>query len=126
MALLTITNAVTYTSPYPLAEIATAVAGTRYEASLTFIGPKKAKELNETYRQKDYVPNVLSFPLTPTVGEVYICPQVARREAKNFNLSADGYIAYLFIHGLLHLKGLDHSDTMDKQEQKYLKRFQIA
>jgi probable rRNA maturation factor len=103
-----------------------AIMGKRYEATLTFIGETRARSLNQAYRQKDYVPNVLSFPLTDSVGEVYISPAVAKREAKKFNLSVDGYIAFLFIHGLLHLKGLDHGDTMEKQERKYLKQFRIT
>ena len=60
------------------------------------------------------------------VGEIIICPQVAKREAKNFDLSIDGYIAYLFIHGLVHLKGHDHGDTMDKLEQKFMRQFAVT
>jgi probable rRNA maturation factor len=69
---------------------------------------------------------VLSFPLDKTTGEVYICPAVSNKEASKFNLSQPGYVAYLFIHGLLHLKGHDHGDTMDKLERKYLKLFKIT
>ncbi len=126
MSSLIITSTVAYTPTQPFLAMKDTIMGKRYEVSLTFIGATKAKQLNQAYRQKDYVPNVLSFPLTPTVGEVYICPTVAKKEAKNFNLSVDGYIAFLFIHGLLHLKGLDHGDTMDAQEKKYLKRFRIT
>ena len=103
-----------------------AVLGKTYELSLTFVGATMAKTLNQTYRQKDYIPNVLSFPLNEDTGEIYICPGVAKKEAKNFNLSVDGYIAYLFIHGLVHLKGHDHSDAMDKLERKYVKQFNIS
>jgi probable rRNA maturation factor len=102
------------------------ILGKRYNLSLQFVGPTRAAKLNETYRQKTYTPNVLSFPLTPDTGEIFICPQVAVKEAAKYNLSVDGYVAYLFIHGCLHLKGLDHGDTMDKQEQKYLRKFDVA
>ncbi len=103
-----------------------AILGTRYELSLAFIGTKRAASLNEAYRKKTYVPNVLSFPLTDTAGEIFICPAVAQKEAKAFDLSPDGYLAYLFIHGCLHLKGHDHGDTMDKLERKYRKAFNIT
>lgn len=102
------------------------ILGSSYQLSLAFVGATRARQLNETYRQKSYVPNVLSFPLAEQQGEIIICPAVANREASKFSLSKDGYIAYLFIHGLLHLKGYDHGDTMDKLEIKYLNFFKIS
>jgi probable rRNA maturation factor len=114
----------TYPS-WPYEAIKNSVLGKSYILSLSFVGPKKAQALNQTYRKKDYIPNVLSFPLESKVGEIVICPAVAKTEAKKFNLTPDGYIAYLFIHGLVHLKGHDHSDAMDKLEEKYLKQFKI-
>lgn len=110
---------------YPYENMKDVILGKKYELSLLFVGSKRAQDLNQAYRQKTYVPNVLSFPLDNNNGEIYICPQVAKKEAKNFNLTERGYIAYLFIHGLLHLKGYDHSDKMDALEQKYLKQFGI-
>jgi probable rRNA maturation factor len=103
-----------------------AVLGKNYSLSLSFVGATRAQKLNQTYRKKNYVPNVLSFPLEEKTGEIIICPQVAKLEAKKFDLSVDGYIAYLFIHGLVHLKGHDHGDTMDKLEQKFMRQFSIT
>lgn len=111
---------------FPYETIKDAILGKKYEVSLTFIGETRARSLNITYRSKTYVPNVLSFPLDETHGDIFICSAVAKKEAAKFNLSIDGYTAYLFIHGLLHLKGLDHGDTMDKLEQRYLKKFSIV
>ncbi len=102
------------------------ILGKRYNLSLQFVGPDRARSLNIAYRQKTYSPNVLSFPLTKDTGEIFICPQVAVREAAKFGLSPDGYVAFLFIHGLLHLKGLDHGDEMDKQEQRYVRKYSIV
>jgi probable rRNA maturation factor len=102
------------------------ILGKRYDLSLQFVGPTRAAKLNQTYRQKTYTPNVLSFPLTDDTGEIFICPQVAVKEAAKYDLSTSGYVAYLFIHGLLHLKGLDHGDEMDKQEKRYLRKYDIA
>ena len=114
-----------YPKNHSYEEIKRKIIGARYDLSLVFIGKERAASLNKTYRRKTYSPNVLSFPLTETTGEIFICPQVASKEAGKFNLSPTGYVAYLFIHGLLHLKGLAHGDTMDKLEQKYLKEFKI-
>ena len=106
--------------------ITTAIAGKHYDLSLVFVGATRAQTLNEAYRNKTYVPNVLSFPLDDRKGEVYICPTVAKHEAKKFSLSYRGYITYLLIHGLLHLKGHVHGATMERLERKYLKQFAVT
>lgn len=111
---------------FPYETMKNDILGKRYNLSLQFVGPARAQKLNATYRQKTYTPNVLSFPLTEDTGEIFICPQVAAKEAAKYNLSVSGYVAYLFIHGLLHLKGFDHSDDMDKQEKRYLRKYAIS
>jgi probable rRNA maturation factor len=109
----------------PFDDIKNAILGKRYELSLVFVGKTTAKHYNETYRQKSYVPNVLSFPLAAGVGEIVICPAVAKRECKKHNMTYRGFIGYLFIHGCLHLKGYDHSDTMERVEQRYLTAYHL-
>jgi len=111
---------------FPYEKIKESVLGKKYVLTLAFVGTKRAQRLNTIYRQKSYVPNVLSFPLSDSQGEIYLCPEIAYPEAKNFNLSQNGYIAFLFIHGLLHLKGHDHGATMEGLEQRYLKQFKIS
>lgn len=109
----------------PYEKMKDAVLGKGYALSLTFIGEKRAYDLNMTHRKGDYTPNVLSFPLSEDVGEVYITPQVAKREAKKHKMSTKKFIGYLFIHGLLHLKGYPHGDTMERAEKRYMKRFNL-
>lgn len=99
--------------------------GKKYTVSLTFVGATLAQKLNQTYRKKTYVPNVLSFPLTEDTGEIFITPQVAKKEAQKFEMTVDGYIGFLYIHALLHLKGLDHGDTMEKAEKKYCSKYNL-
>lgn len=111
---------------YPYEMMKDAILGRTYELSLCFVGTTRARRLNQAHRHKTYVPNVLSFPLSERCGEIFLCPAVANKEASHFNLSRDGYIAYLFIHGCLHLKGYDHGDTMEALERRYLKRFAIV
>ncbi len=111
---------------WPYEAIKNEILGQRYELSLTFIGRDRAATLNKKYRNKDYIPNILSFPLDEKVGEIYICPDIAKREATKFSLTPRGHVAFLFIHGCLHLKGHDHGDTMEKQEQAYLRKFKIT
>ncbi len=111
---------------WPYEAMKNAVLGKSYLLSLSFVGATRAQQFNMQYRKKDYVPNVLSFPLDDTTGEIIICPQVAKSEAKKFDLTVDGYIAYLFIHGCVHLKGHDHGDTMDKLERKFMRQFKVT
>lgn len=123
MSLAITTTVKTYPQKHPYQEIADKILGKRYELSLVFIGKARATSLNQQYRNKSYSPNVLSFPLDDQTGEIFICPQVAKCEAADYDLTPDAYVAFLFIHGCLHLKGHDHGDTMDKLELKYLKQF---
>lgn len=110
---------------HPYAKIAERILGVKYELSLAFIGEKRAQTLNVTHRGQTYVPNVLSFPLESHTGEIYICPEIAKREAKKYAMTVNGYIGFLFIHGCLHLKGYDHGATMEKAEQKYVRDFDL-
>ncbi len=92
--------------------------GEAYDLSLAFIGDKKALTLNQTLRSKNKIANVLSFPLSKTSGEILINKKQAIRD--NFSLD------YLFIHGLLHLKGLDHGSRMEREEEKLIKLFKLS
>lgn len=107
----------------PYENMKDAILGKKYELSLAFTGSTEARKLNMAYRRKTYVPNVLSFPLSKTVGQICITPMVARREAPKYGMTERGYVGYLFIHGLLHLKGHTHGATMEKAEKKYTERF---
>jgi rRNA maturation RNase YbeY len=110
---------------HPYAQMKDELLGKKYTVSLAFIGATQAQKLNQGHRKKTYVPNVLSFSLDDTNGEIFITPSVARTEAKKFSMTVDGYIGFLFIHALLHLKGLDHGDTMEKAEKKYCTKYNL-
>ncbi len=112
-------------SPLLFARIKNHVLGTDYELSLVFVTPKKSHALNLAHRGKDKPTNILSFPLDAKAGEIFICPSYAKKEAKNFERTYPNYLAFLFIHGLVHLKGLDHGSTMEKIETSVRKRFLI-
>ncbi|MDR0676007.1 MAG: rRNA maturation RNase YbeY, partial [Elusimicrobiota bacterium] len=49
------------------------------------------------------------------VGDIFICPEQADRQAKNFGNSFDKEIALLLIHGLLHLIGFDDITLQDQK-----------
>jgi len=109
----------------PYHAIAHDIMGDSYTLSLVFIGATRAEALNRTHRKKTYVPNVLSFPLNATTGEIYITPTEAKKEARRQNLSAKNYIGFLFIHGLLHLKGYRHGATMTTAEERYVSKYNL-
>jgi probable rRNA maturation factor len=109
----------------PFSRIKNAVLGTTYELSLVFVGDAESQKINMTHRSKDYIPNVLSFELSEDSGEMFINPFEARRQSAGFGRSYTSMITFLYIHGLCHLKGMQHGSTMEKSEAKLRKKFGI-
>ena len=103
--------------------IKNSILGKKYTLSLNFVGESLAKKLNKEYRDKTYTPNILSFPLDENEGEIFICPKTIPKEAPEFSMSPKQYETFLFIHGCLHLKGMDHGQEMEKLENKFFKKF---
>lgn len=112
-------------------------AALEHPAALTvrLVDADEAQALNQDYRHKDYVPNVLTFEygeISPGVlgGDVVICAAVAEREAREQGKPLAHHYAHLTIHGVLHLQGYDHVDPadaeiMESREAAILKRFHI-
>lgn len=103
-------------------KIATAVLPD-WEISLVFVGAAKARALNKQLRNKDYTPNVLSYEAGKKNGEIIICLSEAAKQAPSHEMNERTFILYLFIHGLLHIKGWAHGGRMEQCEQKLLERF---
>ncbi len=106
-----------------LTRIAEAVLGRSYELSIVLIGDARARALNHTHRGKDKPTNVLSFPLSKTTGEIYLDMPLIRREAHRFGTTAHQHAYFLFVHGLLHLKGLDHGAHMERRERQLMQQW---
>jgi rRNA maturation RNase YbeY len=94
-----------------------------WDVSLVFVGPKKARELNEQLREASYVPNVLSYALDDAHGEIIICLAEAKKQAPLHQMDERSFVLFLFIHGLLHLKGWAHGGTMEQCERTLLAQF---
>lgn len=101
--------------------IARAALGSHYELSLVICGDTLAQALNMKYRKKSYRPNVLSFPISATEGEIFLNLRCAEREARKYGVPVHARLALLFVHGCLHLKGLDHGERMEREEQRILR-----
>ena len=102
------------------------------EMSLSFVDKEEIQEINRNYRGKDVPTDVISFALNDEVedeldiigiedefnslGDVIICVDIAKEQAKEYNHSFDREIGFLAVHGFLHLLGYDHMNEEDEKE----------
>lgn len=107
----------------PFVSIKNKILGEKYEMGLTLLSSKEQKKINQLYRGIDKTTNILSFPLSKNSGEITIDPIKVKKDAPLFDMNYTQFFKLLFIHGLLHLKGYEHSSTMEREEKKYLKIF---
>jgi probable rRNA maturation factor len=107
----------------PFVEIAEAIVGKKYELCIAFVGRQESRQLNNEYRQKDYPTNVLSFPYSAESGDICINLEKVRRDAPLFDKTYTEFLLHIVVHGLLHLRGLDHGPEMEALEEKYIKKF---
>ena len=101
------------------------ILGKKYDLSLVFVGEKKIQILNYKYRKINKSTDILSFSISKNSGEIFICEKSALKKAKEFEMSYKTFLPFLFIHGLVHLLGYDHGNTMEKKELIYRKYFKI-
>ncbi|PLS76161.1 MAG: rRNA maturation RNase YbeY [Actinobacteria bacterium] len=122
------------------------------ELSLVFVDEAAITDLNRRFAGKDGPTDVLSFTFhdepapsgrhpdhrgngpnwTPDateppvlLGDVYICPAVAARNAPDHAGTYEDELALLVVHGILHLMGRDHvvaaeAEAMERREQELL------
>ncbi|MBX3118589.1 MAG: rRNA maturation RNase YbeY [Fimbriimonadaceae bacterium] len=91
------------------------------ELSILICDNAHIQALNKTYRQVDEPTDVLTFPPTETPGEsgllgdIAISREYAEQQASLRGVSLAVEIAYLGIHGALHLVGFDDENERDRQ-----------
>lgn len=107
----------------PFVSIKEKILGVDYELGVSFNSPNKQRKINKQYRDIDKTTNILSFPLSPKSGDICFDLSKVKKDAPLFNMNYTKFLKYLFIHGLLHLKGMDHSAIMERQEKKFLEMF---
>ena len=123
------------------------------EVGITFVDDDEIQELNKAERGVDETTDVLSFPNLDNVfnrqinkknfpddinpengkvelGDVVINLNKAHEQAGSFGHSFTREVAYLLVHGLLHLMGYDHMDKLDSsimraQEEEILSKFRL-
>jgi probable rRNA maturation factor len=97
------------------------------EVSAILVDDDYIHELNYQYRGKDTSTDVLSFALNEgdepeiingpeenLLGDIVISLETASRQAEEFGHSLERELAYLSVHGMLHLLGYDHEEETDR------------
>lgn len=93
--------------------------------SIVFIDDEKMHELNKTYRGIDRTTDVLSFAFEDNnkicynirqLGEIFISIPKMEVQAREYGHGYQRELAFLVVHGLLHLLGYDH--TLGEKEEK--------
>jgi probable rRNA maturation factor len=82
--------------------------------SVTFLGRDAMRRLNAEHKGRDVPTDVLAFAMTDgtgrAVGDVYVCPWVAAREARARGVSLREELIRLLVHGTLHALGCTHPE----------------
>jgi len=114
--------------------------GRDIEVSIVLVGLEKMRKVNKEYRKKDYATDVLSFAegdcfegkpgdYPRILGELMICPEVVSNDAIESGIKNEDELAWVVVHGILHLFGYDHekeeseASVMRKKEESYLSKF---
>lgn len=114
------------------------------EMSLSVVSPEEIRELNKRYRNVDAVTDVLSFPTLENperkilqsgafgidsvnpesgkfnIGDVVICMERVKEQAESYGHGVKRELAFLSLHGLLHLLGYDHETEADEEQMTAL------
>lgn len=99
--------------------------GVRGDVCVLITDAEEIQSLNRTYRKIDRVTDVLTFPawegeaiLCPKdeyLGDIAICFERAVEQAEEYNHSLERELAFLAVHGSLHLMGYDHMTSEDEK-----------
>jgi probable rRNA maturation factor len=104
------------------------------EVSVTFVDDLLMQDLNKTYRGINQPTDVLSFafdedvegvasipinaPEIHLLGEIVLSLERVKRQAEEYKHSFVRELAFLTVHGLLHLLGYDHQEKKDTEEMR--------
>lgn len=96
-----------------------------------FVSKDEMRELSRVHRGLDKPTDVLSFTYNPPLqgeadtqvgAEIVICPAVAQDHVDIVGSTLQNELATLFVHGLLHISGLDHQTHAERDKFQRLTR----
>jgi probable rRNA maturation factor len=101
------------------------------QLTIRIVDVDESQQLNHDYRGKDKPTNVLSFSYgedmlpegidtQPLLGDLVMCADIVRQEAKDSHRSLNDHWAHLTVHGVLHLRGYDHETRQQADEMEAL------
>jgi len=92
--------------------------------TLRVVGGAEGRRLNRNFRGRDYATNVLSFDYgepgrrgVPS-GDIVLCHSVIAREAREQGKPLPAHYAHMVVHGVLHLRGMDHVRAAARQRME--------
>lgn len=106
--------------------------------SVTFVSTRTSAMLNRKHLGHRGPTDVITFALGvdpggTVIADIYICPDVARLQAKEFGAGVREEIARLVVHGMLHACGWEHPEgeerttsPMWRRQEQLLRRFWIT
>ncbi len=96
--------------------------------SVAFVGRTAMSRLNNEYLRHAGATDVISFGMgrdargLPALGDIYICPEIAMRNARRAGVSLANELARLVVHGTLHVGGLEHPDDESRTSSPMWKK----
>ena len=100
--------------------------------SVTFVTPVRMRGVNRRAFGKNRPTDVIAFRLPmgkSVVGDIYVCPSVARAAARELGVSEREELTRLVVHGTLHVLGHDHPagpgrerSAMWRRQERYVRR----
>ena len=95
--------------------------------TIQIVSLQTSQALNLQYRNKNSATNVISLEYPDSrdkfgilYGELFLCDEVIFNEAIAEHKSLQEHYAHMFIHGALHLQGLDHQNDQDAEFMEQL------
>ena len=95
------------------------------DVSVSFLGPLVMRRLNLEFRGRDQPTDVLAFPLQAgrrLAGDIYICPAVARQQARRLGIRPHDELLRLVVHGTLHVLGYEHPEDASREASPMWRR----
>jgi probable rRNA maturation factor len=92
-----------------------------HELGVHYVSCARIAEINEKFLGHDGPTDVITFDYgngTMVHGEIFICPDEAIRQAKEFGTTPQLELVRYLVHGLLHLRGFDDRQPAKRAKMK--------